>query len=561
LKQTAVRDFTELAIIIGVAAFFAIFSRKLRQPELLGFVLAGIILGPIFHIIKPEEGSLELFSEIGVAFLLFIVGLELNPHEVKQLGIRPLLAGVLQVLITIILGAGLSLLLGFNLVTAVFIGLALSFSSTIIIVKLLSQKRELDTLHGKLSVVFLVVQDFIAIFALILLSIFKDFKSEELTSEIIALIAKGLLITVILVVVSKYIFPFLLKFINRERETLFISVIAWALIFAAFVSSQFIGFSIEIGALLAGVTLASRYESLQIESWMRPLRDFFLTLFFVLLGVKININTSDNIVLPIIVFSIFTIVGKTAISFLLIKAFKYPKRVSFVTGVSLAQISEFSLLLLGIAVADNFISSTVVGIITVVAGITMVISSYMIMFHGWFYKKLRFVLRADLVHEIEDLRLSEKPIFVLGAHRTGKNILDYLVKKYENVIVVDHNPASVEYWKKSGVKAILGDLHDEDLLNHLNLSQAQYIISTIPIMEINKLIMSKLEENKEERPLTILLAKEEDEVAELYAMGADYVVYPYLLTGESVKSLLKKKPDVDLHKIKMLSRVLNKGGM
>lgn len=544
-------DFTQLAVIFLFAAIFVVITRKLKQPELVGFIFAGIFLGPVFSIIHPENGNLELFSKIGITFLLFIVGLELNLNEIKNLGLKVFLISFLQLGITAFLGMLLSLSLGFDTVSASYIGLGLSFSSTIVVVKLLSQRRELDTLHGKLSVTFLLVQDIIAIFALIFLSVSNDLHSTQLGMELLKLLAKGTALILILFIVVKFLFPLIFKLINKERETLFISIIAWAIAFSALVGSSFIGFSVEIGALLAGIALASRYENLQIESWMRPLRDFFLTLFFVLLGLKVRILNIQDVLLPAIVLSLFVLLVKPLITFIFIRMVGFPKRSAFITSISLGQISEFSLLLLTVAALS--VPEKGVVTMTLVAIITIVFSSYFILYDAKIYKLLRPLFGPA---ELEEEKFEDTDfVLLLGSHRSGQNILEYLLKKHENVIVVDHNPLRVEHLRKSGVKVIMGDLRDEEFVNHLPFKQAKFVVSTIPGMEISKHIINHLN-LIENPPKSLMLAKDESEIGELYKLGANYVIYPHFLVGENVKGILKRNPDQDKHKIKLLSRVL-----
>ncbi|MEI7603553.1 MAG: cation:proton antiporter [bacterium] len=545
--------FTELAIIISIAAFFGVIARKLKQPEILGYIVAGVVATIFIPSLKTGSQSIELFSKIGIAFLLFIVGLELDIREIKQLGKSVVLSSIGQVVITWFVVLGIALAMGFDLKTSSYIGIGLAFSSTIVVIKLLSQRGELETLHGKTSIVFLVMQDFIAIFVMILSSATGNISGGNIQNELMLMVFKGLLVVTVLILSTKFILPFILKIVNKERETLFIVIIAWALLFSAMVGSELIGFSIEIGALLAGIALADRYEHLQIETWMRPLRDFFLTLFFVELGLGLQLGAVDTIIIPVVVFTALVLIVKPLIIIFLLKSFNYGGRASFHTGISLSQISEFSLLLVAISLGQN---SSILTIITLVGGLTMIISSYLFMYKDKLYDVLKkYIFGKSNYQKIERAEV-EGHIVLLGCHRTGKNVLDYLIRHEEKLVVVDNNPLHVQQLKNMGIKALMGDLQDIDFLENLQLETASYVISTVPNMIINLAVLQEI--NKfTNKPITILLAKDEIEVSDLYHKGADYVVYPYILTGQKINMILKNKSNSHKHKVTVMKNILS----
>ena len=286
--------FIELSVIIVIATLISGLMRLLKQPLIIGYILTGILLSPFFLNLIKSTDTITIFSQIGVSFLLFIVGLSLSPNVIREVGKISLITGVGQVIFTTLIGFFISKLLGFSNVASMYIAIALAFSSTIIIMKLLSDKNDLDKLYGKISIGFLLVQDLIAIFILIIISSM----SRELTvsATLLGLIFKGLVLIIILLLTGKYILPKLSNFFARSQEFLFLFSIGWGLGLASLFN--FIGFSIEIGALLAGIALSVSPYHYEISSKMRPLRDFFIILFFILLGSQLSFSNINQYIVP-----------------------------------------------------------------------------------------------------------------------------------------------------------------------------------------------------------------------------------------------------------------------
>ncbi|MCA9385477.1 cation:proton antiporter [Candidatus Dojkabacteria bacterium] len=539
--------FAEIAILITLASLLGLIANKLRQPPLLGYILAGVIIGSTELI--PHEGieSLELFSQIGITFLLFILGLELNIGDLKKLGRVALVTGIGQILFTTLFGYLLSKVQGFQSVTAIYIAIALTFSSTIVIVKLLSTKRELNTLHGKISIGFLLVQDLAAMLILIGLVTFGSSGSAEgsVIGQIGSLMIKIPLLIIAMWVMSKYILPWLIEQTQHDREVLFLLVIAWALILAAVVSSPFFGFSIEIGALLAGISLSSSKESLQIESWTRSLRDFFLTVFFVLLGLHTSVDSLSSIIGPALVFSAFVLIGNPLIVMIIMGLLGYNKRTNFFISLTVAQISEFSLLVAALGLNLGHLTTNEIAILTLVGGITMSVSSYMIYYSQWLYDRLKPVL------SIFEFRKSQKRgsykkkledhIVIFGFYRLAEDLLSEILTNPDNFLLVDHDPKTVERLSEKGISIIYGDMNDTDLYEHLNLDSARLILSTISDRSSN----DKLLEFKHMQGITtplILTVSNDTDAQYFYDKGVEYIIYPQLIAGQKLKTIITAEP-------------------
>ena len=364
--------FFQITVVIFLAAILSIFFRFLKQPPILAFIATGIIVGPLGPFQFQNSALMQSLASIGITLLLFMIGLELKLTELKSVGKASLIAGSLQILLTSIVGFGITKLLGFSDLTSVYVGLALSFSSTIMIIKLLSDKRDLKSLYGKITVGILLVQDLVAIFVLIILSTLTS--TSSINISLFDLLIVGIKIVVLfgwVIVLGREVLPRLLNNIARSSESLFLFSLAWAFGVSALVSSPFIGFSIEIGGLLAGLALANSIESYQIITKIKPLRDFFLTIFFVTLGMGIVFSNLSHVIVPVFVFSAFVLLISPIIVMLILGGLKYKKRTSFFTGVALAQISEFSLIMVFLGNKIGHLSGEIVSIITFVGVITL----------------------------------------------------------------------------------------------------------------------------------------------------------------------------------------------
>src|SRR3989339_1126761 len=372
--------FVEVSIIIIIATVISAIAKLLKQPMIIGYIIAGIIVSPFFLSIEKTTTTVTAFSQLGIVLLLFIVGLNLNPLSVRKVGFVSLVAGIGQVFFTALLGFIISMLLGFSTITSLYISVALAFSSTIIVTKLLSDKGDLETLYGRISIGILLVQDLIAIFLLILLPSFSS--ASGFLDLAVGLLGKGVGLLSLLFVVSYYILPKIDKFVARSQEFLFLFSISWCLAWASFF--QILGFSIEIGALLSGIALSISPYRYEIGSKVRPLRDFFIVLFFILLGTQLHFGSIGNYT-SVIILSLFVLIGNPLVIMVLMGMLGYTKRNGFLTGAALAQISEFSLILIVLGVNSGYIPAEVVSIVTLIGLITIAGSTYLILYSGKIY--------------------------------------------------------------------------------------------------------------------------------------------------------------------------------
>ncbi|MBI4268237.1 cation:proton antiporter, partial [Candidatus Uhrbacteria bacterium] len=377
--------FLQIGVLIIVATLLAILASFLRQPLIIAYVLAGLILGPLTGLITDTQLITRL-SELGIAFLLFLVGLEMDVRKLKSVGLPAAISGAAQVALTSAMGFALLMFLGFSRTESVYLAVALSFSSTMIVVKLLSDRQELDTLHGRLLVGILLVQDVIAIFALALLS------STGLSVQAAAIaVIKGLALFCAAFVAARLVLPGLFRSIARSQELLFLASVSWCFGFAIFAS--YLGYSIAIGAFLAGISLASLEYSLEIVSRVKSLRDFFATIFFVSLGVQISLVSSGHLK-DAMLLSAFVLLANPIVVYVILQFLGYDRRVSFISGIGIAQISEFSLILIALGVSMGYLAPELLSLTSIVAIITITLTSYLIRHHSQIYMAMSGLLNA-----------------------------------------------------------------------------------------------------------------------------------------------------------------------
>ncbi|MEK6835492.1 MAG: cation:proton antiporter, partial [Nanoarchaeota archaeon] len=450
-----------------------------------------------------------------------------------------LITGLGQIIFTFLIGyIIIKYFLNFSILDSAYISIALTFSSTIIIVKLLSEKQDLQSLYGRISVGFLLVQDFVAIIILVLLVAIQQ--ESQIPSLIFLIIAKALLFFLFVFLFSKYILTYLFNKIAKSQELLFLSSITLPFLFI--IISRYLGFSIEIGAFLAGLSLANLPYRAEITNKVKPLRDFFITLFFVILGTQFVVR-STNIIIPAIILSLFVLIGNPLIVTILMGLLGYRKRTSFYAGLTVAQISEFSLIIAFLGLKLGHINEEVVSLIVLVGLITITTSVYMIHHNHKLYKFLEpylDIFEKDLT--LEDIYQIEKKFskhtIIFGCHRLGYNIVDLLKSLKKKIIVVDFDPVIIEKLTKDNIKAIYGDLADLEIFDKLNLEEAEFVISTIPNKQDNLILVKKVKSlNKNAR--VIVTAQQNEEAFELYKAGADYVILPYTISGERVADILR----------------------
>ncbi len=529
--------FVEVGAVIVVAGLFSVLAYRLRQPLIIAYILTGVLVGPgVFGLVHSPEIFAGL-SQIGIAFLLFIVGLNLNWRNVREVGGVAFLGGVSQVVFTSLLGYAIARLLDFDATTSIFLAIAFSFSSTIIIVKLLSDKEDLDRLYGRIAVGMLIVQDIIAMFLLLGIAALRD--GGALTTVLTVSLGKGALVLVALFVITRFMLPPLFKFAARSQELLFLIAIAWCFAIASALLA--VGFGIEIGALMAGISLAGTGFQHDIEAKVRPLRDFFLIIFFIVLGTQLTVSAVATLWLPALIMSLYVLIGNPLIAMAIMRLMGYHPRSAFLTGTTVAQISEFSFILLSGGMAAGLVAQESIPLATAVALVTITLSSYLIEYNEQVYERLAFVFeRFGLGHRAEGHRAKVPDYILFGYNRMGRRLLPQLEALPGQTVVVDYNPTVIDELAEHGVPSMYGDAGSEDVLRFLHAEKAKLLVSTVPDIEVTKDMLDYFRAHRA-RGTIIVTARSADEAAQCYGLGATYVVIPSVLGGEALGQYLKAK--------------------
>ena len=530
--------FTELSIIITIGTLIALIMRALRQPLIIGHIITGILVGPAVLGIIQSQDTLGVLGKFGIALLLFVVGLGLNPRIVKELGKVSLITGVGQVLFTSLAGYFIVRALGFDSTSAVYLSIALAFSSTIVIVKLLSDKKEQNKLYGRISIGFLLVQDILATFALVFAAASSG-GGQLSYSEFATLAIKGIGLAVLVYFVAQTIIGKMTHFLGRSQELLFLVALTWG--FGVGTLFYKAGFSLEVGALLAGIALANMPYAVEISSRLRPLRDFFIVLFFVTLGAGLQISGVGEILPQAIILSIFVLIGNPLIVLVMMGLLGYTKKTSFKTSLAVAQISEFSIIFVLLGKENGQLSEQVVAVTTVVALITFAVSSYFIIYSDAIYTMLENYLS---MFERKHTKGAYEPknsfdAILFGYKKGGQEFAKVFKNLTSHYVVIDYDPEVIEELETKRIPYIYGDATDPELLQEIDLSSARMVVSHLSDHSSNEFILRYVEQHNT-NTVVMCYAEGAEEAAELYGLGASYVMMPHYIGSQKISSFIRK---------------------
>ena len=526
-----------LSLVIGIAAVVAVIARVIKQPPIIAYLISGVLVGPMFFGFINADNSdyVQLFARMGIALLLFIVGLSLDFRVLKEVGKVSSLAGLGEIIVTSFVVFAASLAMGFEYNTAIYLAAALAFSSTVVVVKILADKKEIDTLHGKIALGILIVEDFVAAIVLMVIPLVKGGDITAFAFGFTKII--GLIVLIFLF--SAFVLNRFMDYLARSQETLFLFGIAWALALAALF--QYLGLSLEIGALIAGMSLASSKYTLELGGKIKPLRDFFVVILFVFFGSQLVGPIGGSLLLHAIIFSFLILIGKPLIVMTFLRIFGYKKRTNFFAGTTLAQISEFSLVIVLIGFNLGYLTQEFMNLTVLIALITIGLSSYSIYYSKVIFGKIGPLLRMFDGGGDEKDYVEKKgaDVVVFGYHRIGYKIMTRLKKMGMSIVVVDHNPKVIYSLEKQGIGCIFGDAADKNFLAELDLDKAKMIISTVPDEEANIAIKETLR-SLNSRATFIATAEQPRQALDLYAIGVDYVIIPHHLGGDYVSQLIEE---------------------
>lgn len=526
--------FLEITLALVLGALISVVMRIIRQPLIIGYIIAGLLASPSVLGIVHSKETLEGLSTIGIALLLFIVGLGLNPKVIKDLGLVSGVTGVIQVVFSSVVGALIMLGLGRSFKESLVLGIALAFSSTIVGLKLLSDKKEQTRLYGRIAIGVLLVQDILATLALVVVSASGEGSSA---GDFGVLFMKGLAIGVPLFLFSNKILPKLTNFIGSNQEFLFLSALAWG--FGIGALFKWAGFSLEVGALIAGVALASNPMAQEVGARLKPIRDFFVVVFFIFLGS--NLAEADILgSLPLaLLFSAIVLITNPIIIMLPLLAFKHTKLNSFRVGVTMAQISEFSLIFAILAAQKDIVSHEIVELVTLIALITIAGSSYMIIYADAFFRNLQKVLPfLRQTSRTNEVKVNHE-LVLFGYRRGGSEFVKAFKSLEKRYVVIDYDPEVIEELERKSIPHIYGDATDIELLEETNIDSSKLVISVVSDVTASSFLIDWVIKHNP-HAVIICTAETPQQAVDLYHAGASYVMLPHYIGSEKIGAFIKK---------------------
>jgi Kef-type K+ transport system membrane component KefB len=547
-----------IGICIAAAALLALVSWRLRQPLILAYLLTGVIIGP--HVLNyvGDPASITTVAEIGLILLLFIIGLEIDLKKLASAGAPVLLTGGLQVPICVALGLGFFYALGFRShkgdYALLYLAATMSLSSTLVVVKLLYDKFELDTLPGRITLGVLVIQD---LWAVAMLAVQPNLESPTLLPLALSLL-KGAALVLTGLVIAKNLLPHLFRAVAKAPELVLVSALAWCFFLAAIAS--LIGLSREMGALIAGISLSTFPYSLDVIAKATSIRDFFVTLFFVALGMQIPVPSLRIVVLALAA-SAFLVLSRFIVVPPILYALRLGHRTSLIPAIDLANISEFSIVIASLGLVRQQIGSDVLTIVILTFAITSVTSTYMINSNHRVQQVLATGLRRIGVRDLDALaapveEVEEKAhsLVFLGFFRDASSILyefehgaAHATGKgrsfMSEVMVIDFNPRVIQELRRRGIACTYGDIAHVDTLHHAGIAQAELIVCSITDDILRGTTNLRLMRNIRRLNPKAKIVVTSDHVKgalELYGEGADFVYVPRLFSAKEIATILKK---------------------
>ena len=529
--------FTQLSLVLALAAGVSVVMRLFRQPLIMGYIITGVVAGPSLFNLIHNQAAFQSFSQIGIALLLFIVGLGLNVSAIRSLG-KPVL--VVALVNTGLIGGAsyaIALLLGFKPAEALIIAIGMLFSSTIVVIKALSDKKATARLYGRIAIGITLMEDIMATIALLVVTAAAG--GNTTLSDFEMLIMRGVALAVGLSVAGVYVLPRLTKFLASSQEFLFMFALMWAFGIASLFEAA--GFSIEVGALFAGVALASLPYAQEVSSRLKPLRDFFLVLFFVSLGERLGLGSIETALGPALVLSAIVVFMKSFVIAASLGRLGYTEQTSYKVGIHLSQVSEFSVILAVLAQTSGLVGNHVTNVLTLTALITIGLSTYLMHYDDKYFrliaKSFKFIERAN--PKLEPRVNPGYKLILFGYHKGGHEFIRTFREMHKRYIVVDYNPEVIDVMERQHINYVFGDATDYELLEEIGVHKAELVVSTITELETNLLLARHVNQWNPEG-IFICHANSYDDAAKLYEHGAAYVMLPHFIGSEQMSAFIRR---------------------
>ena len=526
----------DFAIIIVVATIVGLIARQTGQPTIIAYILTGLILGPVMFDIVTEEGLVESMAELGLGFLLFLLGMKMRFDDIREI-LRPIInIAVWQTILQTALALAVAWALGFDPTEVVIIALATVFGATPIIVKILTDKDEITALPGKIDVGVLIVQDIYLVIILALLGADELGSASEIATTLGVIAVMMTFIGLFSIASSRYLLPKLFRRIADNKDVFLVVSIAWAFLFIA-VSEQF-DLSLEVGAFLAGISLAQLPYSKELEDRITPITDFFILVFFASIGLRLAADDLLAYWLEAIIASVVLMVGNFWIMFYLIDREDFSVETSFLGAINMVQVSEFSLVVGALAVRQGYIGTDVLGYLSLMALMTMSVSTYIINYNHTIYARAKpWFSRFESKSKSDvELKSYDDHAIAIGYDEVTQQVLPLLEDKYEDVVIIDRRTDHIEELEEEGrYDAIYGDFRHGEIRKEANLKNASFVLSSTVQLDVNKALLNEVSDDA-----TVFVEAERiDDARELYDRGAAYVIMSTYLTAEKLSEYLE----------------------
>lgn len=540
----------DIGIAVIASTVIGFLTHKLKQPIILGYLVTGAIVGPQIGLgLVTDAESIEIISEIGLILLLFIIGLEMNPQKLLSSGRQLIVTGIGQFVLCVLLGTAFFSLFNYGFqgenLEGLYLALLCALSSTAIVVKILYDKFESDTLHGRITLGILIIQD---VWAILLLAMQPNLANPYLPAIAVAII-KTIFLVVAGLLFSRYVLKYIFESIVNAPEMVVLMSIGWCS-FVAF-SAGYLGLSKEMGALVAGIAISSYPYSIHVTAKTLPLRDFFLTLFFISLGMKMVEPTTEIIMMASVLVG-FIFLSRFATVYPLLALTGGGRRTSFITSLNLSQISEFSLVIAALGIGYGHVREELVALLIYAMAFSSIISSYAIKYNHQvftFYDRAARALGLRPAQEADDASDGSigHPIVILGFHRAARALVNRIKEHnpsmLQKILVIDFNTEILKEVNKEGMTGIFGDISSLDTLHHAHVDKAAMIVSTLPDLLLkgtsNKQIV-KLCRMLTTTAVIVATADTTAQADELRSAGATEIIFPYEMVGEYILHQIEK---------------------
>ncbi|HKC18519.1 MAG TPA: cation:proton antiporter [Candidatus Dormibacteraeota bacterium] len=548
---------SSIGICVGFAALIAAVTWRFRQPLIIAYLATGVIIGPNIGLgFITDQGSIATVAEIGLILLLFVIGLEIDLRKMASGGTAVLLTGALQVPVCIALALLFFFALGVRNSDGnyelIYLAACMSMSSTLIVVKILNDKFELDTLPGRITLGVLVIQD---LWAVAMLAVQPNILNPNFV-PLLGSLWRGAVLVVGAFGIAKYLLPYLFRIVAKAPELVLVSALGWCFFVAG--AAGAIGLSREMGALIAGVSLSAFPYNVDVVAKAVSIRDFFVTLFFVALGMQIRIPSLH--VLEIALAASFFVVVSRAVVVPILYALRLGLRTSILPAINLTQVSEFSIVLasLGVSMRPHpQISQEVLTTVIVTFAITSVVSTYMINFSHPIQNVLTVIFKALGLRDLDAGRADEaeqlhQPVIFLGFFRDTSSILYEFEHEgtpresrefVEKILVIDFNPNVLRELRRKNIKCVYGDIAHSDTLRHAGVEHAELVVSSITddvLRGTSNLRLMKTVHNHAPNAKVVLTTEHIPQALHFYEEGADFVFIPRLYSAAACARILRK---------------------